>query len=410
MATKYITLPTGQQVNYSFADRNVKSLADKGTYKVSESTDPSPTPSPVTSTTPRLSDRYKTEKETIGTNPALNVSAPDLEELKRKSRAEAQAIVDQITSTFDKYIKTDVENKRKAETSAYISALAGGRASSPTGAAESGAAAIAGEERVRQTISDRDKLISEAYQNADLRASKDYEKKREEFLTSSGNRIEAESKLNEKIKNTAEQELATYAANRSYDEWAKEAGPAKIQQYMKETGMSEPDLKNFFISKKPANTKLFEKTVGDNYVIGYQDPVTKKVITETIPLPKDPGEWQVATIKRDGKEESIFINKTTGATRSINSVQSPTTETVTLTPTDKKSVTEAKIPETDTQTVTYFTNAPKSFQDAFIRAHVTSTTTPTLDYVDAAYRKWVSSGGKSVEVTKTSTSTRQLIK
>ncbi len=206
-----------------------------------------------------LVDRYNTKTNTEADNiAAMNPAARNaLSEanmqlgignpLREQYRANAQGTIDAIRSQFDKYINEDTDAKKALETKAYLSALAGGRAFSPLGATETTKAADVGQKKVRQDIMDREGLIQKAYSEADLRASTEYDQRRKEYLANEKDAATAEKNLNDKVKTSAEGELAAYAQNRTYDDWAKEAGPAKVQQYMKETGRDEMGLKALFL-------------------------------------------------------------------------------------------------------------------------------------------------------------------
>jgi hypothetical protein len=260
-----------------------------------------------TPTTYTKVDRYSTETRNINENPAVNVPQPSEVNIREQYRARAQGTVDAIKSQFEKYINEDTAAKKSLESKAYLSSLASGLSGSPTGATQTYNAAETGQKKVRQDIQDRETQIQTALSNADLRASQEYDQKRKEYLASAQDKATAEKSLSANVKSAAEGELKSYAKSRSYDEWAKEAGPQRVQQYMNETGMDSMALKQFFINSKPASEKVIDKQIGNNWVIGHRDPITNEIKLETIPLPAGGGSWKFQTIEGKG----YFINTDT---------------------------------------------------------------------------------------------------
>lgn len=271
-----------------------------------------------------LVDRYKNTNVTGGPskfgNDTTRINEPGTgdssivfseDPTRAKYRADAQGTIDAIRGTFDRYISDDTEAKRNLESKAYLSALAGGRAGSPSGASEEFKAGQKGEEQVKKDTAARDEAINNILSGADTRASQEFEKKRQEYLAGQKDKNLAEEKLNNNIKATAEGDIKAYAGAYSYDDWAAKVGPARVQQYMKETGRDEASLRALFIQHKPEGTKVFEKQVGDNYVIGYKDPITGKTSIETIALPKDGGDWKFQIIDK----KPYFVDAKRGIVR-----------------------------------------------------------------------------------------------
>jgi len=234
---------------------------------------------------PTLADRYATDREAIDSNPAYNVEKPKYGNIREQYRQEAQGSVDAIRSTFDKYIAEDTEAKRKLESKAYLSTLASGLTASPTGAGQTTAAAEKGEEKVRATIAERDTKIQEVLSAADLRASNEFNSRRTEYIESATDRAAAEETLRQRINDTALGELELLASSGSYDEISK-GSPARMEQYMKETGLDETGLRAYFLSKKKSNL-INEKPeiIGNKAVWFSQDPATGKISKETVDLP-----------------------------------------------------------------------------------------------------------------------------
>lgn len=269
---------------------------------------PAPTPTAPAVSTPSnpLVERYSSDRSTIQNNPALNVPQPNEGAVRDQYRSYAQGTVDAIRSQFDKYIQEDTTAKKALESKAYLSSLAAGMSGSPEGATSTYNAAEKGEVKVRQDKAKEEALIQQAYNGADLRASQEYQRQRTQYIASAKDKAAAESTLNSKVKTTAEGELKTFATTKSYDEWSKEAGPAKVQQYMKETGMDEMALKQYFINAKPVGDKVIDKQIGNNWVIGHRNPTTGEVKLDTIPLPDGSGNWKFQTI--DGKGYFVDTN------------------------------------------------------------------------------------------------------
>ena len=240
------TNPTGAVTTYATINKKTGEYVPKGT----------------------LVDRYGPERTAIENNPAMNVKAPNANRLRDQYRGFAQGTVNAIRSQFDKYIQEDTEAKKQLESRAYLSSLASGQSGSPTGATKTYNAAETGEKKVRQTIAERDSLVEKAYGDADLRSSQEYQRQRAEYLNSASDKYAAEQTLNGNVRTAATNELKTFAQNRTFDEWANQAGPEKIKQYMEETGMDETALKAFFLVNTPkdelvsaSGTKLGDGTV-----------------------------------------------------------------------------------------------------------------------------------------------------
>lgn len=269
------------------------------------------TPTPV-KTTPQkettLVDRYASEKSAIKDSPVYNVKKPNEDATRSIYRQRAQATIDAIRSQFDKYLTEDTNAKNRLESKTYVSNLASGLSGSPTGGAKDYKASETGENKIRKTIQDRENLINQAYAEADLRASQDFDKKRTEYLSSQKDKEIAERTLSGNIRATAENDIATYASNYSYDDWASSAGPKRVEQYKKELGTDEAGLKLLFLKKKPQETKAFEKQIGNKYVVGYRDPVTNQTNVETIDLPSDGGDWKFQMINN----EPYFVDTKAG--------------------------------------------------------------------------------------------------
>lgn len=247
MATLYKDLTTKRAAPGGAEAAAAQQRADLALLNPIKTATPTPVVTPQRYTSSSMVERYAPERETIRNNPALNVPEPSDTGIREKYRANAQATIDAIRSQFDRYITEDTEAKKKLESKAYLTSLASGLSGSPTGAAKTSEAAEKGEKKIRQTISDREALINKALSDADLRASDEYEKRRQEYLGSASDRVQAEQKLNENVRGTAEKEIAAYASSRSYDEWANQVGENRVRQYMNETGRDENGLRALFL-------------------------------------------------------------------------------------------------------------------------------------------------------------------
>lgn len=231
--------------------------------------------------TPTLTDRYSstpsnTRRTYVGqdgfqydqsTGEKLGIAAPDESSIREKYRQNAQSTVDAIRSQFQRYVQEDTEAKKKLETKAYLTTLANGTASAPSGAAQITKAVDRGEAKVRQTMQERDVAIQNALEKADLRASEEFEQRRQEYLASEKDAASANAKLADTTRKAAEEEIAAFAAARSYDEFKTQVGDARVQQYMQETGRDEAGLQALFLKNmkddlvNDAGTKLADGSI-----------------------------------------------------------------------------------------------------------------------------------------------------
>ncbi len=192
------------------------------------------------------------------------------------------------------------------ETRSYLGALAGGRSGSPSGATEQANATAKGQEQITKDLTARENEINQIISGADARASDDFEKQRQEFLANQKDAAAAEKELSGNLKTTAGDEIKTLAAHGlTYDDFVSKYGQARANQYMKDLGTDENGLRITFIKSTPEASKVFEKQVGNNYVIGYKDPVTGKISTQTVPLPAAEGDWSLQKIG----EEYWWVDK-----------------------------------------------------------------------------------------------------
>lgn len=226
---------------------------------------PAPTvPAPVNAT---LVDRYAKQKESIDSNPNLNISAPDENTIRESYRQRNMQYVDAIRTTFDQYLQQDTQAKQNLEAKAYLGSLAGGRSGSISGASEVYKAAETGEKKVRDTTAQRDLAIAKILQDGDMRASEEFKAKRNEYLSSAKDKAAAETALNGTIKSTALSEIGTLAtAGKSYSDLVK-TNPRLIEQYKTETGLDDTGLQALFISKVPKPTQV---KLGDGSIAYYQ--------------------------------------------------------------------------------------------------------------------------------------------
>lgn len=201
-----------------------------------------------------------------GFNPGAG-NAPNSDAFREQYRGYAQATVNAIRSKYDQILSTDEEAKKKLETKSYLRALANGQASAPSGASQETAAADRGQKQISADIQAREAEVAQAFANADLRASADFEKRRTEYLASVKDVNTANETFSKTVKADAEKEIGAYASTYSYDDWAKQVGPDRLTQYMKETGRDENGLKAMFIAGakndlvSPSGTKLADGSV-----------------------------------------------------------------------------------------------------------------------------------------------------
>lgn len=233
---------------------------------------------------------------------------------QQKQRAFAQSAVNAVRDRFDSILKSDEEAKTKLANKAYLGSLLGGRGGSPSGATEEYNASQKGQDRINEDLKARDNEINTIISNADARGSVEFEEKRKQYLADQKDAATKEKELSGTMKTTAQGEISTLSKHGvTYDDFVSKYGEARARQYMKDLGVDENGLRIQFMKDKPDATKVFEKQVGDNYVIGYQDPVTKKISTETIPLPKAPGKWSIQKIG----DELWFVDTQNGAAHKV---------------------------------------------------------------------------------------------
>jgi hypothetical protein len=207
-----------------------------------------------------LTDRYAPAQGAVSDPKGLSYSlkdnagkivtyqgTPTVNPLRETYRAEAQGTVDAIRSSFESAITARTEQKKKLETKAYLSSLAGGRAASGMGAAETTVASETGQKKVDEAIQEREAKVNQALSNADIRAGSDWTKRQTEYIGAAADQTKATTELASKVKTEAESEISAYAGAMSYDEWSKKVGTPKIQQYMKETGRDETGLQALFL-------------------------------------------------------------------------------------------------------------------------------------------------------------------
>lgn len=227
----------------------------------------SATPAPIVTTpTVTLKDRYATQKENINTNPIYNVEQPNEQAIRDQYRQRNVEYINAIKSQFDKYIDEDIQAKNSLESKAYIGALAGGMSGSISGASKEYKAAETGNKKIRETKAQRDLLISQVQESADLRASQEFDQRRKEYLASARDKEQAEQLLTGNIKKAAEAEITDLAQGRSYSELT----PKLREQYKKELNLDDEQLQALFISKTP---KAKEVKLADGSIAYYQQEV-----------------------------------------------------------------------------------------------------------------------------------------
>ena len=215
------------------------------------------TPAPAPIAAPENPNAPSYLARDVNGNIVQNPGIVTVNPLREASRAAAQGTVDVIKQQWGRVIEEDKAMKRAGESKAYLSALSGGLAFSPTGAAQTKKAADAGQKKVQQDTDTMNALVNQAFANADLRATQDFMKQQEEYLAAAKDQSKARLDLTEKVKKEAEGEITTFASRYSYSEWAQQVGAPRVQQYMRETGLDEEGIKALFL--KGAKDDIIDK-------------------------------------------------------------------------------------------------------------------------------------------------------
>lgn len=224
----------------------------------------------------RINDR-ESQLRDIVTDPG---KAPSYEDIRRQMQGANQALIDQIKNEYrstiaDERVQGNLRNDRQ-RASNVTSGLTG------SDFATSAASEVEGKnlEVIRQYERERDSKIATILAGVEQRATDQYEKARNQY------RSDAESSLGKykEFRESALEDAKNLSSAGITADTLKKESPDTWNQLLKQTGYTDVGLTAYFTSSRPEKDKVFSEKIGNNYVVGYRDPVTGKISTEKVEI------------------------------------------------------------------------------------------------------------------------------
>ena len=355
------------------------------------------------SATPTLVDRLTAGKKALDNSGAYSVTAPDESAIRAKKAEEAQAYINAINQKFATIEANDRATidlmNRERRASNVLSGLTGGN----VGSARTIETAKAGDTIRANTAKQKEAEIATILGNANARATEEFQNAQKAYIENSKDKLNAEMTFANNVKNTALNELSAFATRGKTFEDIATANPKLISQYMKETGMDESQLKQYFLTKipttdilDPTGTKLADGTVTyhtktyDNAgnVIGVKE-VARITGTGNKPI-------QQTSISPDG----VFILYKDGSTEFKSTYTGKPQPKPTAPTVNEKNLASAGLKESDKTAQTYFLATPSAFQDEWVRnVSLGKQTGTSTEDLHRAYTKWYDENKKKETIT-----------
>lgn len=357
------------------------------------------TPTPSNS----LVDRLTASKNNLENSGAYTLPVPDENAIKAKKAEEAQAYINAINQKFATIEANDTATidlmNRERRASNVLSGLTGGT----VGSARTIETAKAGDTIRANTAKQKEAEIATILGNANARATEEFRTQQNAYIQNSKDKLLAEQTLANNIKNTALNELSTFATRgKTFDDLAT-TNPKLISQYMKETGMDENQLKQYFLTKlpttdliDPTGTKLADGTVtyhtktydSNGNVTGIKE-VARITGTGNKPI-------EQTSISPDG----VFILYKDGTTEFKSTYTGKPQPKPTAPTVNEKNLASAGLKESDKTAQTYFLATPSAFQDEWVRnVSLGKQTGTSTEDLHRAYTKWYDENKKKETIT-----------
>ncbi len=203
---------------------------------------------------------------------------PDYASIRSQLLANNQGVVDAIGNQYASIISEAKAQGQVLDKRQRAVNVAGGLQGSSFASSNAQQVEDQTNKIVKNYEMERDAKVQSVLSGVAMRAQESYEKQRSEYRQNAEDIIARDAKFKEQ----ALDDLAQFAKSGISTEDLKTKSPDTWAQLLKETGYDDNSLTALMTSSRPQATKVFEQKVGNNIVLGYRDPTTGAITTDSI--------------------------------------------------------------------------------------------------------------------------------
>lgn len=347
--------------------------------------------STTTQPTGTLVDRLTAGKKKIDESNAYSLSSPNETQIRDDMAKRAQSLVNAVNAKYATIEANDAATADLMNRERRAGNVLGGLSGSNVGSARTIETAKQGDKLKANTAAQKEAEINAILTDAETRGTAEFKSQRDAFISQQKDRLTAEQTLASNIKSGAENELSSLAS-KGYTFADLKSKPALLANYLNETGMTEDQLSQFFLSKTPSQdlldpsgTKLADGTV--TYHVKTYDRAGN--VTGVKEVARIAGSGNKPIKQTSISPEGIFILYTDGSTEFKPAYTGKAQPKAPALTTEQKNLESAGLSKSESKAQQYFLATPPSFQDEWNRNVALGVEKgTTTDAVHKAYTKW----------------------